>query len=278
MTGRVSAISDSIAKRVARRVRGRVLFGVLAVGTAAACTGDLAAQQVRGRLVDASNGRPVALAGVFLLDPQREIAASTAADTTGYYSIDAPAPGEYLLFVQRLGYFENESPLLSLHEREATYGVDVEMRPEPFRLDPLEVSVRNEDLERHLTLELGINPNSVLGYRAYQGIRVQEARLKARDNTDFLRWLYVPVSHGMDVCVGSIYIGHPDRTTGAAGGERECGSLMLDGYAVPNEHIETIELDRIAVVVLFPGQVRLYTREFDWTFRPGQRRDVPEAR
>lgn len=232
-------------------------------------TGSLEAQEVRGRLIDADNRQPVALAGVFLLDRDRELVRGAATDTAGYYTIEAPGPGEYILFAQRLGYFENETPLLDL-ESGRTYGADIEMRPEPFRLDPLEVTVRNEELERHLTLELGVNPNSVLGYRAYQGIRLQEAKLKAHDNTDFLRWLYVPVTHGPEVCVGSIYVGLPERRAGSAGGERQCGNLMVDGYRVPNEHIESIELDRIVVVVLFPGQVRLYTREFDWTFRPGR--------
>ena len=225
-------------------------------------------QHIRGRVIDSTNGAAVRLAGVFLLDAEREPVEGSAADTTGFYTITAPQPGEYYLFVQRLGYFENETPLLAVGP-DGTYEVDIEMRPEPFRLDPLEVTVRNEELERYLTLEFGVNPNSIFGYRAVQGIRLEEAKLKAHDNTDLLRWLYIPVSHGIQVCVGSMWLGHPKRASGSEGGERLCGSLMLDGYAVPNEHIESIAMDRIAVVVTVPGQVRLYTREFDWTFKPG---------
>ena len=254
---------------------GLLLLGLASLLHAAGATG-LRAQEVRGRLVDSENAQPVGLAGVFLLDRDRAVVARAATDTAGFYRIRAPGAGEFIVYAQRIGYFENETPLLAV-ESDRTYGVDIEMRPEPFRLDPIDVTVRNEELERFLTLELGINPNAVFGYRAYQGLRVQEAKLKARDNTDFLRWLYVPVSHGFQVCVGTMYIGHPARTTGAAGGERQCGKLSVDGYDVPNEHIESIDLDRIAVVVLFPGQVRLYTREFDWTFRPGGARD-PGAR
>lgn len=228
----------------------------------------LEAQEIRGRLVDAENGAPVGLAGVFLLDGERELVVGSASDTTGYYAITAPAAGEYYLYVQRIGYFENETPLFEA-EAGGAYGVDFEMRPEPFRIDPLEVTVRNEELERFLTLEFGVNPNTILGYRSYQGVRVQEAKLEAEDNTDFLRELYIPISHGIQVCVGSIYRGHAMRTTGSAGGERECGDLSVDGYDWPNEHIENIDLAQIAVVVTVPGSVRLYTRQFDWTFRPG---------
>jgi len=255
------------------RSRFAILLPVLTVGAAALGSvlggpASLEAQEVRGRLVDAENGAAVGLAGVFLLDRERELVVGSASDTAGYYAITAPAAGEYYLYVQRLGYFENETPLFEA-EAEGSYGVDFEMRPEPFRLDPLSVTVRNEELERFLTLEIGVNPNSVFGYRSYQGMRVQEAKLKAEDNTDFLRELYIPVSHGIQVCVGSIYRGHAQRTTGSAGGERECGALSVDGYDLPNEHIEEIDLDKIAVVVVFPGSVRLYTRDFDWTFRPG---------
>lgn len=249
-------------------VRIGVLAFVLLSLPGSASTTALHAQEVRGRLVDSENAQPVGLAGVFLLDSEREVVARAATDTAGFYRIRAPGVGEFTVFAQRIGYFENESPLLAL-ESDRTYGVDMEMRPEPFRLDPIDITVRNEQLEDFLTLEMGVNPNSVFGYRAYQGLRVQEAKLKARDNTDFLRWLYVPVSHGLQVCVGSIYISHPERKGGAAGGERQCGKLSVDGYDVPNEHIESVDLDRIAVVVIFPGQVRLFTREFDWTFRPG---------
>ena len=226
------------------------------------------AQEIRGRLTDAGNAAPVGLAGVFLLDAERGLLVGAASDTAGFYSIEAPRPGDYIVYVQRLGYFESESPLLAVGN-EGPYELDFELRPEPFRLDPLEVTVRNEELERFLTLEFGVNPNSIFGYRAIQGVRLQEARLKARDNTDLLRWLYIPVSHGIQVCVGSIYRGLPDRAAKLFAGDRQCGSLLVDGYEVPNEHIESIDFDQVAVVVTVPGQVRLYTRGFDWTMKPG---------
>ncbi len=243
--------------------------------------GAVAGQTVQGRAVDANNGEPVGLAGVFLLDSARELIVGSAADAEGYYSIEVPGAGEYYLFFQRLGYFENETPLLEI-PGPGDFGVDVEMRPEPFRLDPLEVTVQNEELEDFLTLEFGVNPNSIFGYRVYQGIRVEEAKLLAEDNTDFLRELYVPVSHGQRVCIGTFGGSMPERGSMArinAAADAatpvavetmnaQCGQLFLDGIQCRNEHIEEIDLDRIAVVVLTPGSVRLFTRGFEWTFKP----------
>ena len=233
-----------------------------------------AAQEIRGRVTDAENGAPVGLAAVILLDAERRPRASGAAGVDGRYRIAAPGPGEYYLVVERLGYFGNETPLLAL-ESEGVYGVDVEMRPEPFRLDPLRVTVENERLERFLTLSFGQHPATLPGYRAIQGLRLEEAKLKAKDNTDLLRWLYIPVSHGRRVCVGTFGAPLPPRTwaerTNAeaepAAPGRQCGSLYVDGYRCRNELIEEIDMDRIAVIVTVEGAVHMYTRDFDWTFR-----------
>lgn len=236
----------------------------------------LAGQEIRGRVVDAQNGAPVGLAIVVVLDTVRTPVLTNAADAEGFYSIQLPGVGEYYLVVERLGYFENESPLLAV-DSSRVYAVDFEMRPEPFRLDPLEVTVDNQRLEDFLTLTFGQHPASIPGYRAIQGQRLAEVKIKARDNTDLLRWLYIPVSHGLKVCVNNAGAPLPGRSTMDRINARaevpdldaQCGALYVDEYRCRNEHIEEIDPDRIAVVVTTRGAVRLYTREFDWTYRPG---------
>lgn len=246
------------------RVGAVLVAGVAFLSAASPALG----QEIRGRVVDANNGAPVGLAGVFVLDAERRVLESAAADTAGFYVVEAPGSGDYLLYAQRLGYFENETPLVAV-EAGGVYGIDFELRPEPFQLDPLEVTVRNEELTRYLTLEIGVNPNSVFGYRVYQGVRLEEAKLKAHDNTDLLRELYIPVSHGLaGVCVGSMGMALPERGVGDEGGRAQCGALYVNDLPCPNEHIESFDMDHIAVVVLLGGGVRLYTRDFDWDFIP----------
>ena len=165
--------------------------------------------------------------------------------------------------------------------RDGRYAVDFEMRPEPIRLDPLEVSVSNEKLEDFLTLEFGVHPATLRGYRAIQGTRLERAKLDAEDNTDLLRKLYIPVSHGAEVCVGTFGAPLPARmgyertmaraeATGRVDDPRQqCGAIYVDGLRCRNEHLEQIDMDRIAVVVTLQNAVHLYSRAFDWTFRPG---------
>jgi hypothetical protein len=234
--------------------------------TLAAGAGSAEAQEIRGQVLDSENGAPIGLAGVFILDREREVLVASASDTAGFYSVEPPGGGEYILIVQRLGYFENETPLFAVEEG-GQYGVDIEMRPEPFGLDPLEVTVRNEELERYLTLEMGVNPNSVFGYRVFQGLLLEEAKLGAADNTQVLRRLFIPVSHGMSVCVGELGLGLPDRKTGYIDPTPRCGALFVNDVRCPSEHMESVDIATIGVVVRLGGQVRLYTRDFNWTFR-----------
>jgi len=227
------------------------------------------AQELVGRVLETASERPVPLAGVILLDGDREVVASALADSTGRYRVSAPEPGEYILLVQRLGYFETESPLLALQEG-AAYELDLEVRPEPIRLDPVLVTVRNEEMERWFTLALGTNPNTIPFFRAIQGARLEEARLRAKDNTDLLRWLYIPVSHETEVCLGS-RMPAVDRRTGAVG-EPPCGELFIDGMSVPAEHLDELDKSEIALVVVKPPDVELFTHGFDWSSRPSRTR------
>ena len=271
-------------------VRCGCLSLVLLLGHMSWQASEVGAQTVQGKLLDAENAEPVSMAGVFILSAGREVLVRSASDTAGFYSIDAPEAGQYYIHVQRIGYFENETPLFQA-EAGRTYAVDIEMRPEPIRIDPLSVTVRNEELESFLTLEFGENPNALFGYRAHQGAILQEAKLRAKDNTDVLRRLNVMVSHGRQVCInalpgftmpslrtqtGSLLMGESAeelgrlastvQETGDGGG---CGTLFLDGNLMPNEQLEQLDMESIAVVVTLPNSVRLYTRGFDLTMRPG---------
>ena len=271
-------------------VRCGCLSLVLLLGHMSWQASEVGAQTVQGKLLDAENAEPVSMAGVFILSAGREVLVRSASDTAGFYSIDAPEAGQYYIHVQRIGYFENETPLFQA-EAGRTYAVDIEMRPEPIRIDPLSVTVRNEELERFLTLEFGENPNALFGYRAHQGAILQEAKLRAKDNTDVLRRLNVMVSHGRQICInalpgftmpslrtqtGSLLMGESAEELGRLASEVQetvdgggCGTLFLDGNLMPNEQLEQLDMESIAVVVTLPNSVRLYTRSFDWTLRPG---------
>jgi hypothetical protein len=223
---------------------------------------EILAQEIRGRVVDSSNGQPVATAGVFLLDVERNRAAVALADSMGRFVLTAPAGGEYFIAVQRIGYFEFESPLIAVADG-GIYPLDLEIRPEPIRLDPLLVTIRNENLERWLSLKLGGNPNTREGFRALQGVRLEEAKFKSDNNTEMLRWLLVGVANGMEVCLGS-RMPKVERGTGRIL-PPPCGKLFVDDQLIPAEHIDQVDMESVAVVIVLPPDILFYTRAFDWT-------------
>lgn len=272
----------------------RAIVWVAALLTVLGGPASIEAQQVRGRVLDATNGQPVQLAGVWLLDRDRGQVDLAMADSVGRYFVTVPDSGEYFIVAERFGYFETESPLLAI-SGSRDYDLDLELRPEPIRVEGLDVAVRNEEVVRWLTLEYGRNPSEFFGFRILQGTRLQEAKTKGRfDPTQTMRWLYIPVSHGGCVSInansyaeivspmagprarpfepGAVPGGTSERT--AQGSEADpdadpCGgtSLFVNDRHVPNSLLDTVDMRSIAVVITLPNLVRMYTYDFDWAFR-----------
>jgi hypothetical protein len=279
-----------------RNTRRRRLPVLSAVALLLALAAPAGAQQIRGRVLDSSNGMPVPLTGVWLLDGERGQVDLAMADSLGRYFLTVPDSGEYFIVAERFGYFETASPLLAIAGTR-DYDLDLELRPEPLRVEGLDVTVRNEQVSSWVQGELGllVPPQGIFGFRVLQGERLTEAKTRARfDPTETLRWLYIPVSHGRCVSINATPraeriasavsgVGSPAFGEGAATGTvaREdlmpaptsdpdaCngGSLWVNDRRVPNEHVDRLDMSRIAVVVTLPSMVRMYTYDFDWAFR-----------
>lgn len=270
------------------RSTGRVLL-LASLAAALAPAVPAAAQLVRGRVVDAARGQPIATAAVFLLDRERDHVAVMVADSLGRYAVQVPMEGEYYLVAQRFGYVDMETPLLRIGV-ERNYALDLELTPQPLGLEGVEVVVRNEEVIDWLTLEFGANPAEAFGFRIVQGGQLDVAKERGGfDPTNTLRFLYVPISH-VGECVRinllpraqriSGWDGLRDGVVGAMGvapvgtrardataGADGCGTLTVDDRVIPNELLDTIDMTSIAVVVTLPGLVRMYTYGFNFAFR-----------
>ena len=275
------------------------LVAAFAITLLASTASPAAAQQIRGRALDSSTGFPVPLAGVWLLNAERDQLDLAMADSLGRYFLTVPDSGEYFLVAERYGFFETQTPLLGI-AASRDYDLDLELRPEPIRVEGVEVTVRNERVNRWIQGELGLleHPAGMFGYRVLQGSRLMEAKTRSKfDPTETMRWLYIPVQHGRCVSINrhlrasnvswargprnQAFGGGMGGTTSReeiadrlvdaaeaeAGGECNAGSLWLNDRRVPNEHIERINMTTIAVVVTLPNMVRLYTYDFNWAFR-----------
>lgn len=241
----------------------RAVSSVLALS--AICASTLDAQTLRGRIVDETNGQPVPTAGVSVLDLDQRNLASALADSLGRYVLVVPGPGQYRLLVERLGYSDFLTPVLEVGSAEE-YEVDLPLVPEPFTMDGLDISVRNETLEDWFRLRILGSPYARSGFRVLQGQVLEEAKSKSDDNTELFRWLFIPISHGRRVCLFM-------PTDG-------CGDLYVDNFWRPNELIEHMDLASIQTVVVFrrPPEVWIFTKDFDWERSPLRGSDPPGIR
>lgn len=247
------------------------------------------AQDVQGRVMEQASGAPVAFAGIFAMDEERRVLDSAMADSLGRYTLTLPGPGRYTLLVQRLGYFEAESPLVEVSGTGA-YAVDFEMRPEPIRLEGIGVAVEPEAQngwarDRLLFMQQEIdtshfNPARHFGFHLITGARLEEAKIRSGDALDMLRWVYVPIYNGVDGMCARM---RPESSRG--GGLRalsdhssmplptwRCGDVYLDGVPLPAEHVETLPLRNIHAVIVIPPQLHIVTVGFERRFQAARRR------
>ncbi|MGI9189756.1 MAG: carboxypeptidase regulatory-like domain-containing protein [Longimicrobiaceae bacterium] len=111
----------------------------MAVAAAAfACALPLAAQTVRGELVQAASGQPIAGAFVVLLDEAGRRTSETLSDPSGRFELRAPTAGVYTLRAERIGNATAVSPPLRLAAGQ-TLDHRLPVRDAPVALEGLRV-------------------------------------------------------------------------------------------------------------------------------------------
>lgn len=89
----------------------------------------LAAQSIRGVLVEEGTGRPIAAVVVVLLDGAQKTVHGTMTDGEGSFVLRAPAPGVYTLRADRIGYESTTTEGLELGEGQVlTYRMEVPIK------------------------------------------------------------------------------------------------------------------------------------------------------
>jgi len=105
----------------------------------------LAAQTLRGRIVDTESGEPVMLAYVGLLAEGQEMVVAALANTAGEFEVTAPEEGGYFLYVSRTGYETLMDGVFDLGDG-GVFDLQVGLKPTPIVLDELVVETRGRSL------------------------------------------------------------------------------------------------------------------------------------
>lgn len=121
--------------------------GSLAALAVLALAAPASAQTIRGRVVDAATGQPVADATVTALNPNDRLVARTRTDAEGAFTLDVRRQGTFRLRGERIGYQPSRSEVFPVEVRE-TVEVDLRLSTEALTVAPLTVTARREPPRR----------------------------------------------------------------------------------------------------------------------------------
>jgi hypothetical protein len=113
----------------------------LGLSQADAMSRPVAAQVLRGQLLDVTTDAPLPLGSLSLLAADRSEVATTSSNPRGFWELVAPGPGTYYVRASRAGYQEWTTGPVELARGEH-YTAVFHLRADPVRLDPVEASAR----------------------------------------------------------------------------------------------------------------------------------------
>lgn len=147
---------EVVRRRRATLARGRVRGGVGIVGVALlaalALPGGhvaLSAQTVNGVLMDVETNLPIDLGLVMMFTEAGDSVTYTITNQDGFFSVESPEPGSFILLAAALGYKETPAGIFELGDG-GLMTVEYRIRPEPLALDELVVSLDRPVFEHQL--------------------------------------------------------------------------------------------------------------------------------
>lgn len=233
------------------QVIGRAVT-LIVIGSASVIgSSELAAQTLRGRVLEDGRGVPVSGATVSLLLPNGEEVIRAETDSAGRFTLLPPSAGDYFLQVVRLGYADTRSPLLALSDQ-GSAAVDLLVQPLPIGLDGFEVTVQSE-IER-VVRNFGLRIED-LGRRWIDRQRIEEIPTALRAK-DLVRWQGIPGVYVQEwggppaltpLCVSFWRA----KTLGAA--NPPCAITFLNGARIDSIEVNQISPEEIeSILVLTP--------------------------
>ncbi|HEU0013739.1 MAG TPA: carboxypeptidase regulatory-like domain-containing protein [Longimicrobium sp.] len=202
-----------------------------------------AAQTLRGRLLDAATDDPIPAGRVALMTDASTAVRWTLSDEQGWFELEAPRAGEYLVYAARVGFDEQVAGPLGLQGAEPTV-VAFRLQRAATRLDP--VTVEAQPYYRPLS-STGFYQRQRLGFGHFISPEELE-RLEARDLREILRM--VP---GISVDDGAMV--DKTRARGRGSVNRLCvaPALIVNGLRMFDGSLEDFPRDHILAIEVYRG-------------------------
>jgi hypothetical protein len=201
-----------------------------------------------GSVLDDENEELVVTALVRLINAAGEEQAIAAADSTGAFRIEAPAPGVYRLEAARLGYEIMQTPMLEALDPAGVYPLDLLLRKSPLPIRGLSIRVDNEVADRQVRLMIGASIASLRKAPIRYDV-IQSHLERGHALSDVLRWENVPSMNVFRTIDG------PCFTIRRSG----CLNVYFNGMRYRQEILDVLPLDMIhTIVIVFPGESIAY--------------------
>ena len=114
-----------------------------------AAPGSVAAQVVTGHVLESETSRPVMLARVALLDTTYTVVDETLSEEDGRFTLQAPAPGDYYVLADRVGYQPRLDGILELGQ-DGYINVEFYLPAQAIELEGITATARRQIERRHL--------------------------------------------------------------------------------------------------------------------------------
>ena len=118
--------------------RPSLLSTTVAVALSTLSAGPASAQSVRGIVSEAVTEVPIELATVRLFESSGTVLATTLTDANGFFHVDIPKAGEYILRAEAFGYRTGRSDVLQVLD-DAMQIIYVSLEPAPVAIEGVEV-------------------------------------------------------------------------------------------------------------------------------------------
>lgn len=193
------------ASPITQRVPALVAVSVLVVWLLAP-TAPLAAQQIRGTVLESNSRAPMADAAVELFDPGGSRILQVTTDSTGRFSSTLPRAGVYSLRVEKIGYRTLHTDTFDVGESEV-----LELRLlvgiEAVPLMPLEVTARYRDVRAHPEFHRRVAWGRQTGFGRFITREDIERTAFVRTSSMLMQVPSIPIVHRD----GHVYLGRSER-------------------------------------------------------------------
>ena len=214
------------------------------------------AQTLRGRVLDQGDERPLEQMAVTLLDRDAEALRVVFSDSLGRYELRMPAPGEYYVSAEGLGYETTRSPLLAVVDPDGVFSIDLSVRPSPLGIPGFVVTAeRFEEINRRLRQLIGRSPSS-LRMPPIMRPEIEDHLARSHSIEDLVRWSSVPSLQVRTTSRGPCFLIRPGSTVRVP---ESCVGVYLNGVPLVLEAVPALPLDIVeTAVIVMPDESILY--------------------